>query len=76
MSVDPQLHRPAGYCAICSNSYRGWCLEAAVPLIVAQALRDVADEVYGDERAQGPYAEPLSIASWLRSRADEIEAGR
>lgn len=41
--------------------------------VAAQALRDAADEFYGDDRAAGPYRHPLSGASWLRERADRIE---
>lgn len=40
----------------------------------AQTLRDAADEVYGDERAESEHWHPLSIASWLRERADRVEA--
>jgi len=43
--------------------------------VAAQALRDAADEVYGDGRARGPHWHPLSIVSWLRARAVAIERG-
>lgn len=41
--------------------------------IAAKALRDAAEEFYGDDRAAGPYSHPLSGASWLRECADHIE---
>lgn len=41
--------------------------------VAAKALREAAEEVYGDDRAAGPYSHPLSAASWLRERADRIE---
>lgn len=41
--------------------------------VAARALREAAEEVYGDDRAAGPYSHPLSAASWLRERADRIE---
>lgn len=41
--------------------------------VAAKALREAAEEVYGDDRAAGPYSHPLSAASWLRERADLIE---
>lgn len=43
--------------------------------VAARALREAAADVYGDKRAEGPYSHPLSIADWLRDRADRIEAG-
>ena len=43
--------------------------------VAAKALRDAADEVYGDERAAGQHWHPLSAASWLRERADQIGEG-
>ena len=41
--------------------------------VAAKAPREAAEEVYGDDRAAGPYSHPLSAASWLRERADWIE---
>lgn len=41
--------------------------------VAARALRGAAEEVYGDDRAAGPYSHPLSAASWLRERADRVE---
>jgi hypothetical protein len=35
----------------------------------AKALRQAADDLYGDD---GP-GNPLSVATWLRERADRIE---
>lgn len=49
---------------------------AARPLIAAEALREAADNLYGDERANGDHCHPLSVASWLRERADDLESGR
>lgn len=43
--------------------------------VAAKVLREVADEVYGDERATGQHWHPLSAASWLRERADQIGEG-
>lgn len=40
------------------------------------ALREAADSLYGDERANGDHWHPLSVASWLRERADAEEASR
>ncbi len=45
--------------------------DVVLPLI-AQALREAADDVYGDERANGPHAHPLSVATWLRERAGAL----
>jgi hypothetical protein len=53
-------------------------VEAVAPAIRAQALRDQADYLHGDETA---YAGTLKrihheiYAAWLRERADEIERG-
>ena len=43
--------------------------------VAAKALRDAATALYGDDRANGEYSHPLSVASWLRDRAGGIEAG-
>lgn len=40
--------------------------------IKAEALREAADDLHGDH---GP-EHPLSTATWLRERADALEAGR
>ena len=59
--------------------FRGVSLEATLTTeahdrqVAAKALREAAEEVYGDDRAAGPYSHPLSAASWLRERADRIE---
>jgi hypothetical protein len=50
-------------------------IDAVVPAIQAQALRDAAALIYSDERALGPHNHPFSVASWLRARADRIEGG-
>lgn len=43
--------------------------------VARQVILAVAGEVYGDERASGPYSEPLSVESWLRSEAwSDIES--
>ena len=44
-------------------------------VVKAEALRAAAADAYGTERAAGYYGHPLSIAGWLRDRADRIEAG-
>lgn len=44
-------------------------------VVKAEALREAAGAVYGDERAEGPHGHPLSIATWLRERAARIESG-
>ena len=41
--------------------------------VAAKALREAADEVYGDARFAGQYWHTLSAASWLRERAGHIE---
>jgi hypothetical protein len=38
--------------------------------IKAETLRELADLWYSDA---GPWADPLSTATWLRARADKIE---
>lgn len=43
--------------------------------VKAEALREAAADVYGTERAAGYYGHPLSIAGWLRDRADRIARG-
>lgn len=40
-----------------------------------KALREAARDLYGDERAAGPFAGALSVGSWLRDRADRKEQG-
>lgn len=61
-------------------------LEAAAPLIAAQALRDAADGYqtggWADDLPAGGSRPALILGmsrravAWLRARADEIEAGR
>lgn len=40
----------------------------------AAALEVAADLLYGDDRAAGPHADPLSAATWLRERAAQVRA--
>lgn len=48
---------------------------AVLPLAQAAALEEAADEMYGDKRASGPFAHPLSVMTWLRERAARLREG-
>lgn len=50
-------------------------LAAVLPLAEAEALEEAADEMYGDKRASGPFAHPLSVMTWLRERAARLREG-
>ena len=46
-------------------------LEAAAPLLVAQTLREAADDAFNDKSAQG--LARAVIGNWLRKKATKIE---
>lgn len=61
-----------GYCTCVTDLARA-ALEAAAPLLMAQTLREAADDAFKDKSTQG--LARAVIGNWLRMKAAKIEEG-